>query len=130
MNRRLNKDSRELVDKNNDGVILRELKIYIPKLMNDIWEQPKLVVSIIQRASINDLKNHLAPFFANNFYENILSSYYIEDNLMYVLTSLIKSELDSLNDVKQNSQFLEETPCGILLGELRRKVMFKHTLII
>ena len=123
MNQRLNKDSRilELVEENKDDDILSDLKIYIPKLMNNLWEQPKLVVSIIQRASINDLKNHLAQFFANNFYENILSSYYIEDNLMYVLTSLIKSEIDSLNGINQNTNFLEETPCGILLGELRRK---------
>ena len=123
MNQRLNKDSRilELVEENKDDDILSDLKIYIPKLMNNLYEQPKLVVSIIQRASINDLKNHLAPFFANNFYENILSSYYIEDNLMYVLTSLIKSEIDSLNGINQNTNFLEETPCGILLGELRRK---------
>ena len=123
MNQRLNKDSRnlELVTGENEGAILGDLNTYIPKLMNNLYEQPKLVVSIIQRASINDLKNHLAPFFANNFYENILSSYYIEDNLMYVLTSLIKSEIDSLNGINQNSNFLEETPCGILLGELRRK---------
>ena len=75
MNQRLNKDSRilELVEENKDDDILSDLKIYIPKLMNNLYEQPKLVVSIIQRASINDLKNHLAPFFANNFYENILS---------------------------------------------------------
>ena len=123
MNQRLNKDSRnlELVTGENEGAILGDLNTYIPKLMNNLYELPKLVVSVIQRASINDLKNHLAPFFANNFYENILSSHYIEDNLMYVLTSLIKSEIDSLNGINQNSNFLEETPCGILLGELRRK---------
>ena len=121
LNLRLEKDTRIMELCQNEGDILRDLNTYIPNLMNRLWEQPKLVVSVIQHAQINDLKNHLAPFFANNFYENILSSYYIEDNLMYVLSLLIKSEIDSLTNINQNSKFLEETPCGIMLGELRRK---------
>ena len=91
LNRRLEKDTRIMELCQNEGDILRDLNTYVPNLMNRLWEQPKLVVSVIQHAQINDLKNHLAPFFANNFYENILSSYYIEDNLMYVLSLLIKS---------------------------------------
>ena len=121
LNRRLEKDTRIMELCQNESDILRDLNTYIPNLMNRLWEQPKLVVSVIQHAQITDLKNHLAPFFANNFYENILSSYYIEDNLMYVLSLLIKSEIDSLTNINQNSKFLEETPCGIMLGELRRK---------
>ena len=121
LNRRLEKDTRIMELCQNEGDILRDLNTYVPNLMNRLWEQPKLVVSVIQHAQINDLKNHLAPFFANNFYENILSSYYIEDNLMYVLSLLIKSEIDSLTNINQNNKFLEETPCGIMLGELRRK---------
>ena len=40
MNQRLNKDSRilELVEENKDGDILSDLKIYIPKLMNNLYE--------------------------------------------------------------------------------------------
>ena len=121
LNQRLGKDSRTLELCENEGEILLDLNTYIPNLMNRLWEQPKLVVSIIQHAKLNDLKNHLAPFFINNFYENILSSHYIEDNLMYILSLLIKSEIESLTSPNQNSNFLEETPCGILLGELRRK---------
>ena len=121
LNRRLEKDTRIMELCQNESDVLRDLNTYIPNLMNRLWEQPKLVVSVIQHAQITDLKNYLAPFFANNFYENILSSYYIEDNLMYVLSLLIKSEIDSLTNINQNSKFLEETPCGIMLGELRRK---------
>ena len=121
MNLRLGKDTRILELCEKEGEILRDLNTYIPNLMNRLWEQPKTVVSVIEHASVNDLKNHLAPFFANNFYENILSSYYIEDNLMYVLTLLIQSEIKKLNNINQKDKFLNETPCGILLGELRRK---------
>ena len=121
MNLRLGKDTRLLELCQKEGEILRDLNTYIPNLMNRLWEQPKIVVSVIEHASFDHLKNHLAPFFANNFYENILSSYYIEDNLMYVLTLLIQSEIKKLNNINQNDKFLNETPCGILLGELRRK---------
>ena len=121
LNLRLQKDIRLLELCPNEGEILRDLNTYVPNLMNRLWEQPKVVVSVIKHAKINDLKNHLAPFFVNNFFENILSSYYMEDNLMYVLSLLIKSEIDSLTNINQNAKFLDETPCGILLGELRRK---------
>ena len=109
----------ELCEK--DGEVLRDLNTYIPNLLKYLWEQPKIVVRILESANINVVKNHLAPLFANNFYENILSSYYIEDNLMYVLTLLIKSEISKLNNINQTNNFLNNTPCGYLLGELRRK---------
>ena len=121
MNQRLGRDNRLLKICENDGEILRDLNTYIPNLMNRLWEQPKLVVSVIEHAEIEVLKEQLAPFFANNFYENILSSYYIEDNLMYVLTLLIQAEINKLNNINQSKTFLDNTPCGILLGELRRK---------
>ena len=111
----------ELCKKEKEGEILRDLNTYIPNLMNRLWEQPKIVVSVIECAKKDVLKKHLAPFFANNFYENILSSYYIEDNLMYVLTLLIKNEINKLNNIKQSEKFLDDTPCGIFLEELRRK---------
>ena len=40
---------------------------------------------------------------------------------MYVLTLLIKSEISKLNNINQTNNFLNNTPCGYLLGELRRK---------
>ena len=102
MNQRLGRDNRLLKICENDGEILRDLNTYIPNLMNRLWEQPKLVVSVIEHAEIEVLKEQLAPFFANNFYENILSSYYIEDNLMYVLTLLIQAEINKLNNINQS----------------------------
>ena len=115
------KDTRlmEICDK--EGDILRDLNTYIPNLMNRLWEQPKIVVSVIEHAKKEELKKHLAPLFANNFYENILSSYYIEDNLMYVLTLLIQNEINKLNTINKKNTFLENTNCGIFLEELRRK---------
>ena len=89
--------------------------------MNYLWTEPKFIVSILENADIKDVKSNLGAFIANNFYENILSSYYIEDNLMYVLTLLLKSEINKLNKPNEFDKFLEETACGVLLTELKRK---------
>ena len=89
--------------------------------MNYLWDQPKLIASILENSDIGDVKKNLGSFFANNFYENIISSYYIEDNLMYVLTLLIKSEINNLTESKQFDKFLNQTVCGEMLTELKRK---------
>ena len=97
---RLEKEERiyELI---NDNTILGDLIIYIPKLMNCMWEQPEIVSLVIKKTDINELKKHIAPYFANNFYSNILSPYYIEDNLMYVLTLLLQDEINNLKETNQ-----------------------------
>ena len=116
-----NKGKGKFVIAEENGVILRDLNTYIPKLISYLWDQPEIVMSIIKNADKTELREHLAPFIANNFYENILSSYYIEDDLMYVLTLLISDEINNLNDKNQNSIFLNDTPSGCLLEELKRK---------
>ena len=112
---------------------MRDLNTYIPKLMYYLWEQPKTVATLIENSNIQDIKDHLGAFFTNNFYENILSSYFIEDNLMFVLTLLIKDEISKLNRSNQFEEFLNETPCGLLLTELKRKndiqIYFKNIIV-
>ena len=118
---RLGKDDRQFELVEEPGTFLRDLNTYFPKLMNYLWEKPNIVTILIKNTEIRDLKEYLAPFFANNFYENILSSYYIEDNLMYVLTMLLEDEINSLTSINQDENFLNNTPCGCLLEELKRK---------
>ena len=76
----------------------------------------------MNNADINILREYLAPFFAHNFYENILSSDFIDDNLIYVLTLLLQSEIKNLNDINQKEKFLNNTPCGIMFEEIYKKV--------
>ena len=118
---RTKKDYRkfELMIDNYD--ILGNLNTYLPKLMNYLWEQHKIISLILQKSPVDDVKNYLAPLFANNFYENILSSYYIDDNLMYILTLLLEEEIKNLKDINDSEIFLNNTNCGYLLEELRRK---------
>ena len=122
MNQLFGKDDKILEFCGNDSNILSDLRIYIPNLMQKLWEKPKLVALIIEHTDINVLREHLAPFFANNFYEDILSYNCIEDNLLYVLTLLMQSEINNLNDINQKDKFLVDTPCGIILEEIYKKV--------
>ena len=116
-----------LSEKGNFGS--NNLVTYISDLMNGLWEQPQTVKIIIERTNINDLKNHLAPLFIHYFYDNIFSSKTTEENLLYVLSSLIKSEIMNLNNTVDKNKFLEDTPCGIMLEELSKKIDIYEYLI-
>ena len=122
MNQVLGKDDKilELCEKERD--LNRDSNAYISYLLNELWKKPKLVASIIENTDINVIKDDLAPFFAHNFYENILSYDCIEDNLLYVLTLLMQSEIQNLNDTNQKNKFLIDTPCGIMLEKIYEKV--------
>lgn len=106
-----------------DNDELKDLNNYLPNLLTYLWENPKLVATLLSNSNITDVKEHLASLIVNNFYENILSSNYIEDNLMYVLSLMIKEEINKLENVNQPETFLDNSSCGFLLYELRRKMM-------
>ena len=117
----------QLVDKNEDQCrFFKELNTYIPKLLFFLWGKPKLISEILFYSDINLVKEHLAPLIVNNFYENIISSNYIEDNLMYVIALLLKMEIDSLQTSEDSEKFLEETSCGSVLEQLRVKNDIKY----
>ena len=73
----------ELVQKSE--IYLEDLKFYFPNFLFYLWEKPKIMALLLKQAEISDVKNYLAPFIVNNFYENILSPNFIEENLIYIL---------------------------------------------
>ena len=90
--------------------------------MFHLWENPKIVATLLINSTKEDIKQNIAPLIVNNFYENILSSNYIEDHLLYVISLVLKDEID--NQITQKvdyKKFLEDTPCGILLEQLKMK---------
>ena len=109
----------ELIE--NPDELLEDLKYYFPNFLFFLWDKPNLMAQILQKAELDDVQNYLAPFIANNFYENVLSSSYIEENLMFVLTILLRDEINSLLYIDQNVSFLDNTCCGYMLEELRKK---------
>ena len=97
----------ELIENNSEH--LKDLNNYLPKLLTYLWEDPKLMSNLLMNSNIDDIKKTMAHFITNNFYENILSFNYLQENFMYVL---------SIN-------FLENTPCGCLLEQLINKIDIK-----
>ena len=79
------------------------------------------------------VKSNLAPFIVNNFYCNYLSGNYIENNLLYIITMMLKDEIDKLDNINQVDKFLENTKCGFLLEELQNlpdiQIYFKNVII-
>ena len=122
MNQILGKDDRILELCEDEQKFLTSLSLYILNLIRVLWEQPKLVAEIIEQIDINELKEHLGSFFALNLYENLFSSDCIEDNLLYVLTLLMQSEIKNLNDINQKDKFLIDTHCGVMFEEIYKKV--------
>ena len=106
--------------KDNYGY-LQVLNTYIPNLLNYLWEDPKLVANLLMVAEKNDTEKYLAPLICNNFYENILSSNYIEDPLMYIIYLLLENEINNINNLKDTSSFLEKTVCSFLFKQLIEK---------
>ena len=66
------------------------------------------------------IKSDLANFIVNNFFCNYLSGNYMENNLLYLITMLLKDEIDQLGDINNIDKFLNNTHCGYLLEELRK----------
>ena len=129
INERLKIDNKkyQLVDKNEDQCrFFKELNTYIPKLLFFLWNKPKIVSEVLYNSDISPVREHLAPLIVNNFYENIISSNYIEDNLMYVIALLLKKEIESLETPEDSEKFLEETSCGCVLEQLRSKNDIKY----
>ena len=121
----------ELVQKSE--IYLEDLKFYFPNFLLYLWEKPKIMAFLLEKAEISDIKNYLAPFIVNNFYENILSPNFIEENLIYVLTLLLEEEINNLSSPSENINFLDDTRCGYLLEELRKKkdiqTFFKNVIL-
>ena len=80
----------ELINmKEEEGIYLKELNIYIIKLLNYLYLQPKLTANILSWANMKDMKENLSSFIGNYFYENFLSPNYITCyNINFSLSSI------------------------------------------
>ena len=98
-----------------------ELNVYIPNLLKILWDNPKFISKIIINSSNQDVKNNLANFFTNFFYENITSSKCIESNYLYLITLLLMDEINGLKGIETPETFLNSTKCGFFLEQLCEK---------
>ena len=126
---RLNNDNKKyelIVDNDDQCRYFKEMNTYIPKLLSYLWVKPKAVSQVLSYGDKSLVKEHLAPLVVNNFYENIISSSYIEDNLIYVITLMLQKEINELNNEEDSENFLEDTNCGYVLEQLRVKNDIKY----
>ena len=94
---------------------------FIPTFFDLLWSDPKLVADILKYCDVKDIKGNLAKLFINNFYKNILSNNYVENNLLFVLASLIKDEIDNLKSIDECDNFMsDESKVGYFMNELRK----------
>ena len=129
----------ELVQELSKSEEIGELNSYLPNFMLYLWKNPQIVCKLLLSANIKDIKDHLSNFFCNNFYENILSSNYIEDNLLYLIFFLLNEEINNINNKKQDDpikcfdNFLNNSACSFILEQLHKKkdvqTFFKTILI-
>ena len=95
-------------------------KVYIISFLKSLWNYPEAIYHILNNSDTNIIQSNLASFIVNNFYCNYLSGNYIENNLLYIITMMLKDEINKLESVNQLDTFLENSKVGFLLEQLRR----------
>ena len=112
---------------------LRLHKVYLEPFLNSLWHRPHIMYKILIKSEPEDVKNNLAPFVVNNFYCNLLSGNYIENNLLYIIALTLKDEIDKLENINQVDKFLDNTICGYLLEQLQKmpdiQIYFKNVIL-
>ena len=118
--RQKNKNIKIIIENNIDSFGI--YKVFIQKFLIKLWENPKIMYIILKNSEIKVLKDNLAPFIVDNFYNNYLSGNYVENNLLYIFALMLKDETDKLTDMEQVATFLDNSRCGYLLNQLIRKI--------
>ena len=129
----------ELVEDLSKSLEIGELNSYLPNFALYLWRNPQIISKLLLSANAKDIKDHLSNFFCNNFFENILSSNYIEHNLLYLIYFLLNEEINNINIKKQDDPnkcietFLNNTAGGFILEQFHKKkdiqTFFKTILI-
>ena len=114
-----------LISKKEENIsLLGNFDLYIPKLMDKLWKSPKSIATILLNTEKKDLKKYLAHFIVHDFYYNLSPLNYKEDQLIYIITILLKNEISSLKDI--NGPFITDSKCGIILEEINEKKEVKQ----
>ena len=108
-----------VTDQNKQNKILGNINIYIPEFMHQLWNSPKSIATILLKANKNDIKKYLAHFITHNLYDNISSLNHKDEQLLYIITLLLKEEIKSLKNI--NNSFFADKRCGMVLEELNQK---------
>ena len=107
-------------------------KVFLSVLLKSLWNYPEAMYHILLNSDAEVVQKDLASFIVNNFYCNHLSGNYMENNLLYVITMMLKDEINKLDNINQVDNFLENSKCGFLLEELQKmpdiQIYFKNVI--
>lgn len=108
-------------------------KVFITHFLKGLWNCPEVMYQILINSTNEEVKTNLAPFIVNDFYCNYLSGNYMENNLLYVITLMLKDEINKLEKIEQIDTFLENTKCGFILEQLQKmpdiQIYFKKVIL-
>jgi len=122
-----------IANKKDQNKEFGELCRFIPFFMHNLWENPESLAIILSNLNRSD-SEIIANFIAHNLYENIFSSNKNEEQLIYLITLLLKEEMKKLKDDKIDlSKFLHDSSVEYILKEfiLKKDVQsfFKENLV-
>ena len=120
LERKVEKSGKKLINYtlNDDLSQLEIYKVYITSFFKILWSYPESVFYILKNLEISDIKENLSNFIVNIFFPNKLSSDYMGNNLLYVITMLLKYEIEQLNSKSDIPSFLEKSKSAILLDKM------------
>ncbi len=102
--------------------LINQCYVYITNFLFALRNDQELMFKIIQKAPLNpETEKCFSLFIMNNFYENILSPSYIEEELLALIERSLNYEINLLNSKFDYNNFLDKTATGFLLGGLISK---------
>ena len=111
---------------NDKSNYFSEIHQFISDFICSLWDNPESIAKILSIAGVIDVGKNLA-YFVTYLYENIVSSDSQEDQLLYIITLLLKEEIEKLNYDDDESFLNKKTsPCGYILMELLEKKEVKY----
>ena len=105
----------------NTAEYLSQSNDVVNKFITILRERHDLINKIIQNCVTGDQKSCVASLLTNNFYENVFSSSFIENELLIVLYLSLKNEISGLTQQNIPQAFLKESFNSFLFRGLLRK---------
>ena len=94
---------------------------YISNFFFGLRNDEELMFKIIQKSKIEDSQKCISQLLNNNFYENILSPSYIEDEYLALITRNLRQEINNLKQSNEPYSFLNNVIGNILEGLILKK---------
>jgi len=118
-------DNKPFAQKNHILTVSKEalegdFKNDVQLLISYLWENPAVILTLLNKCPNKDFENILVVIIMNTFYENIFSTNILDETLLCIISLLLKNEINNLKK-KEVKEFLNDTICSNLLGELYRK---------